>query len=301
MDEWICDRFSPGAAIRMSVGCLALFAFSCYLIFIDWRVLPIFMLVVVEIVLGSKMCVRWLDYMDGASESGKCLLCGVLLSFGRLCLAMGLCMAFTAAWWSHRYAVVMDPATTLRWITSAQLSYQLELHPKTHVIMLQDGYAKMALEGHVAQETCSRAECKTTHFSAVPVYSSSRAGAGVPLAWAVGQERVVPEYCGVGLCGYFRGRMSASGGVLDGEEWVSAAARAAQKAASLGNFSYVDGLPMIETTDLVEHAQYAQWWHFRFWWLFWGCVLLAGVTDADAIHAWRKQRGAAERLPLTSA
>lgn len=298
MEEWSCDRFSPAGALRISAGSLALFSFSCYLIFLDWRVTPIFMIVVVEIVLGFKMCVRWLNYVDRASESGKCPLCGVLLTVGRLCLAMGFCMAFTAAWWSHRYAVVMDPATTLRWITSGQLSYQLELHPQTHVIMLQDGYAKMSLEGHFARETCSRAECRTTHFSAVPVYGG-RAGAGLPFAWAVGQERVVPEYCGVGLCGYFRGRMTASGGAL-GEEQVGGAARAAQRAASLGNFSYVDGLPMIETTDLVEHAQYAQWWHLRFWWLFWGSVVLACVADSDAVDAWRKHRGSAERLPLTS-
>lgn len=299
MDEWCCERFSPAGALRTTAGFLAVFGFSCYLVFLDWRVAPIFLVVVVQLVLGFKTCMRWFDYVDRAAESGKCPLYGVLLTLGRLCLAVGLCIAFTAAWWSHRYAIVMDPATTLRWITSEQLSYQLQLHPQTHVVMLQDGYAKMSFEGHFERETCSRAECKTTHFSAVPVYSN-RAGSGAPLAWAVGEEGVVPEYCGSGLCGYFRGRMSARNGGAFGSDQVSGAARAAQLAASRGNFSYVDGLPMIETTNLVQHAQYAMWWHFRFWWLFWGSVALAIVTEADAIAAFRKQRRASERLPLVS-
>lgn len=302
MEQWDCDRFSPAGAIRMTAGLLAVFGLSCYVIFCDWRVTPVFMLVVVQIVLGFKLYVRWLNYIDQASDSGKCLavsVYGLLLTVGRLFLGIGLCVAFTAAWWSHRYAAVMDPATTLRWITAKQLSYQIELHPQTHVIMLQDGYAEMSLEGHFARRTCSRGECKTTHFSAVPVYST-QASAGVPLAWAVGQQDVVPEYCGVGLCGYFRGRMITNDGALNSEQ-IGGAVRAAQRAASLGNFSYVDGLPMIETTDIIAHAQYAQWWHLRFWWLFWGSVVLAFATDVDAIHAWRKQREAEERVPLISA
>lgn len=296
--EWSCETISPAGSLRVTAGILAVFGFACYLVFFGWRIPPIFLLVVLELVLGCKFAVLWLDYLEEASQRGKCFLQGLLLSLGRICLGLSLCVAFTAAWWSHRYAVVMDPTTTLRWIASTQLSHELDVHPQTRVIMLQDGFAEMSSEGRYARETCTRQQCVTTHFSVAPVYSSRSAavGGGEPLAWAVGLKEVAPEYCAGGLCGVFRGRLRAEGPLDE----TSGEAKAAMLAAAAGGFSYKDGLPMIETTDLVEHAQYAQWWHLRFWWLFWGSVTLAFATDANAIVALRKRQSSPESLPLAS-